>query len=69
MVGVNGIHSANKYKLKTIPDKEFSGYELLAWYYVSWAIAIPEMLDQLDLPFAKAYETALSMYKSGKKNG
>lgn len=64
MVGVTGIHPKKKYSIKSIPDKEFGGYELLAYYYVSWARAIPEKLSQLGLPFSKAYETALQMYNA-----
>lgn len=68
MVGQNGIspNSAEGYDLKTIPGKHFSGYELLAYYYVSWAQAAPEMLDKLGLPFGDAYEIALKMFKGGK---
>ena len=46
------------------PDKEgksFSGYQVLAYYYVSWATAFPEYLEQLQLPFGKEYEFALEM--------
>ena len=64
MVGVTGIHPKKKYSIKSIPDKEFGGYQLLAYYYVSWARAIPEKLDALGLPFSKAYETALQMYNA-----
>ena len=69
LVGVTGIHPEKKYSIKAIPDKEFGGYQFLAYYYVSWARAIPEMLDKLDLPFTKAYSTALMMYnaKNNKK--
>ncbi len=66
MVGVTGINPKNKYSIKSIPDKEFGGYELLAYYYVSFARAIPEMLDKLGLPFSKAYESALSLYNNKK---
>ena len=68
MVGVTGIHPKKKYSIKSIPDKEFGGYQLLAYYYVSWARAIPEKLGALGLPFSKAYESALQMYnaKHGK---
>ena len=54
--------------LEKSQDKEFGGYQLLAYYYVSWARAIPEKLDALGLPFSKAYESALQMYnaKHGK---
>lgn len=68
MVGINGINPHNHYKFKTIPGKDFSGYQLLAYYYVSWAIAIPEMLDKLQLPFTKAYEIAKSLFTQGKRD-
>ncbi len=68
MVGVTGIHPEKKYSIKSIPDKEFGGYELLAYYYVSWARAIPEKLDDLGLPFSKAYESALQMYNAKHEN-
>lgn len=68
-VGVNGINPKKKYSIKSIPEKEFGGYQFLAYYYVSWARAIPQMLDKLGLPFSKAYESALQMYntKHGKQ--
>ena len=66
MVGQNGISPAQKsgYKLNNVPGKDFSGYELLAYYYVSWAISHPEMLDKLQLPFADAYSMAKQMFDS-----
>jgi hypothetical protein len=69
MVGVSGISPKGKYSIKSMPDKEFVGYQFLAWYYVSWAYAIPEKLKTLGLPFDKAYENALQMYnaKHGKQ--
>ncbi len=63
-VGINGISPDKKYSIKSIPDKEFGGYEFLAYYYVSWAREFPDALDKIGLPFNKAYETALEMYKS-----
>lgn len=68
MVGMTGIDPKKKYSIKSFPDKEFGGYQFLAYYYVSWAQAIPEKLDHLGLPFSKAYESALQMYnaKHGK---
>ena len=69
MLGCGGISPDQKsgYKVNSIPGKDFGGYQLLAYYYVSWAIAIPEQLDMLQLPFKKAYETAKQMYDA-KKN-
>ena len=69
MLGCGGISPQQKsgYKVNSIPDKDFGGYQLLAYYYVSWAMAIPEKLDDLQLPFKTAYETAKQMYEA-KKN-
>jgi hypothetical protein len=55
------------YRISKIPGKLFSGYHILAYYYVSWKIAIPEMLSQLQLPFDEEYQLALSLYNSEKK--
>jgi Tfp pilus assembly protein PilF len=68
LVGVTGIDLNKKYSIKSIPGKEFGGYQFLAYYYVSWARTNPEKLDALGLPFTKAYESALKMYnaKHGK---
>ncbi len=68
-VGVTGINPKKSYSIKSIPDKEFGGYQFLAYYYVSWARAIPHVLDKLGLPFTKAYENAIVLYnaKHGKK--
>ena len=67
MVGVTGINPKKKYSIKSLPGKEFGGYQFLAYYYVSWARAIPEKLDKLGLPFSKAYESALQMYNAKHK--
>ena len=67
MVGVTGINPKKKYSIKSIPNKEFGGYQFLAYYYVSWARAIPEKLDALGLPFSKAYESALQMYNAKRQ--
>lgn len=62
-IGTQGINPAtgNSYKVSSIPGKDFSGYHLLAYYYVSWKLAIPEMLDQLKLPFDDEYKMAAQM--------
>ena len=50
----------------TIKDKTFSGYHILAYYYVSWSLAIPEMVSQLNLPYEAEYKMALTMHKPNK---
>ena len=70
MVGQNGISPAQKngYKLNSVPEKDFGGYELLAYYYVSWAISHPEMLDKLKLPFDDAYALARKQFDAMRGN-
>lgn len=65
MLGTQGINpdGSKKYKLANVPNKEFSGYHLLAYYYVTWALAIPEMLQSLNLPYDKEYVMAQQMFK------
>jgi hypothetical protein len=64
-IGMHGISPDKKgYRVRSIPDTEFSGYHLLAYYYVSWAIALPEMMDKLQLPFEREYEVAKGFVKS-----
>lgn len=65
MQGTQGFNpDQNHYRINSIPDKTFSGYHILAYYYISWALAIPEMLSQLQLPYSEEYKLALSMHKS-----
>lgn len=55
------------YKLNSVPGKEFSGYHIMAWYYVSWMLAMPDDISVLNLPFKKEFEIAKSMDQSGRK--
>lgn len=59
MMGINP--QKNDYSLPSIPNKTFSGYKALAYYYVAWAMALPEMLAQLGMPFDKEYELAKNL--------
>lgn len=54
------------YKLSTVPGKVFSGYHILAWYYISWMLSNPVMVPQLQLPFEKEYHMALTMFNPNK---
>jgi Tfp pilus assembly protein PilF len=53
----------DNYRINSIKDKTFSGYHILAYYYVSWSLAIPEMVSQLNLPYEAEYKMALTMNK------
>ena len=66
-LGMGGISPDKKdgYKIPSI-DKDFGGYEMLAYYYVSWALAMPDKVNQLGLPFETAYKNALQMFRMMK---
>ena len=52
MKGTEGYNpKRTDYTIDLIPDKQFSGYQILAWYYVSWSLAIPEAVSQLGLNY------------------
>ena len=64
MLGTQGFRpDGDGYRVNSIQDKTFSGYHILAYYYVSWALAIPEMLSQLNLPYNEEYNMAVTMHK------
>lgn len=67
MQGAQGYRpDKDDYNINSVKGKTFSGYHILAYYYVSWALVIPEMVSQLNLPYEAEYEMALTMYKSNK---
>ena len=68
MQGTQGYSPDKKdYTLNLIPEKKFSGYHILAYYYVSWALSAPEMLHELQLPYDNEYKQALIFFKSKQK--
>jgi tetratricopeptide (TPR) repeat protein len=68
MQGTQGYRpDQENYRINSIKGKIFSGYHILAYYYVSWALAIPEMLKQLQLPYDEEYKMALTMDKPNRK--
>lgn len=70
MIGTRGIspEKTSGYKMSDFPDKDFSGYQLLAYYYVCWALAYPEKLAALGLPFDTAWKEAQNLWNN-RKNG
>lgn len=66
--GTQGYRPDKKdYKINSIPGKIFSGYQILAYYYVSWSLAIPEMVARLQLPYEEEYKLALTISKTTDK--
>lgn len=56
MLGTQGIDPNKKdYIISSINNKRFSGNQVLAFYYVSWALAIPEQVQHLGLDFHKEF--------------
>jgi hypothetical protein len=67
MQGTQGYRpDKDDYRISSINGKTFSGYHILAYYYVSWSLAIHEMLSELQLPFDDEYKLALTMFKPNK---
>ncbi len=67
MQGTQGYRpDKDDYRINSVKDKIFSGYHILAYYYVSWSLAIPEMVSQLNLPYEAEYKMALKMNKPSK---
>lgn len=64
MQGTQGYRpDKNDYRINSIKGKTFSGYHILAYYYVSWMLALPEMVLQLNLPYEEEYKLATTMHK------
>ncbi|KAB2959088.1 MAG: hypothetical protein F9K13_11365 [Candidatus Methylomirabilis oxygeniifera] len=62
LLGTQGFSPDQEgYKINAIPEKIFSGHHILAFYYVSWKLAIPEMLSQLHLPYDREFELAMKL--------
>ena len=54
------------YRINLIKGKTFSGYHILAYFYVSWSLAIPELVSQINLPYETEFKMALAMHKPNK---
>jgi len=61
MKGAQGYDPYKQYTIDSIPDKIFSGYQILSYYYVSFALALPDVLMELNLPYHEEYLLAKSM--------
>lgn len=59
MLGTQGIDpNQNDYIISSISSKRFSGNQVLAFYYVSWALAMPDQVQHLGLDFTEEFEIA-----------
>ncbi|MBK9248800.1 MAG: hypothetical protein IPM69_11950 [Ignavibacteria bacterium] len=64
--GTQGYNpNKSDYRLRSIPGKLFTGYHILAYYYVSWMIALPDKVADLQLPFEEEYLLAVGFVNAG----
>lgn len=64
MIPKQGIDPNKKdYIISSVNNKRFSGNHVLAFYYVSWALAMPEQVQHLGLDFGKEFELANKLIK------
>lgn len=65
MLGTQGIHPEKQgYRLASVPNVTFSGFHLLAYYYISFKLVLPELLKDLQLPYDKEYALAEQLYSA-----
>ena len=67
MLGMDGIFQNKQegYKIPSL-DRDFGGYEMLAYNYVSWALVMPDKVNQLGMPFETVYKNALDLFNMMK---
>jgi hypothetical protein len=59
ILGTMGIDPNKKdYIISNIDGKRFSGNQVLSYYYVSWALAMPDQVQHLGLDFGREFEMA-----------
>jgi hypothetical protein len=52
------VKETASYIIPSIKGKRFSGNQVLAFFYSSWALSMPEKVGLLGLPFEKEFEMA-----------
>lgn len=64
MQGAQGYSPEGKsYRISAMPNKKFSGYHILAYYYVSWSMAMPHAVSELGIDYAAEYDLAQKIGK------
>tara|TARA_R110002050_G_scaffold158381_3_gene287672 strand:+ start:9793 stop:11754 length:1962 start_codon:yes stop_codon:yes gene_type:complete len=65
-LGLAGIAPEKSgYSIPSMKGRSFTGYQALAYYYVSFALAVPNMLTELQMPFDKEYRLAMTFFRAG----
>ena len=63
--GIDHENMEQRYYLKSIPDKEFTGLQILSYMYVAFHFIDPAL--DTGLKFKKEFEAAKGLFESGKK--
>lgn len=59
MVWQNGNNLRDTYTIQSIPDLRMDYHQFIAYYYCSFNLAFPNMIDKLKLPYEKEYQHAM----------
>ena len=61
-LGTQGFNpSKTDYRINAIPGKQFTGYQILSYMYLSFALTIPEGVNELGLNYKNEFEMAKEM--------
>lgn len=67
MVWQNGNNLQETYILQSVPDMQLDYHQFIAYYYCSFNMAFPNMMDKIQLPYEKEFQSA--MYDLGGQHG
>ena len=67
MVWQNGKNLKETYTLQSMPDMQMDYHQFIAYYYCSFNMAFPNMMNKLQLPYEKEFQSA--MYDLGGTHG
>lgn len=59
MVWQNGKNLKDTYTIQSIPEMRMDYHQFVAYYYCSFNMAFPNMIDKLQLPYEKEYQRAM----------
>ncbi|WP_445908281.1 hypothetical protein [Yeosuana sp.] len=55
------ITNKKDYIISSVSNKRYTGNQVFAYLYVSWALAIPDQVQHLGLDYGKEFELAKNM--------
>ena len=63
MIWQNGKNIRDEYTIQSLPGWTLDLYQFIAYYYCSFNMAFPNMMDKVQLPYEKEYQQALADIK------